>query len=60
MYYIKTVSFLIIAKANKLNLIYYQVRLTSGDPYQIWDTARTLAGETMAGPPTKLTLDGRA
>ena len=31
----------------------------SGDPNKVWEAARKLAGETLSGPPTKLSIDGR-
>ena len=38
---------------------YYQIKLSSGDPNQVWDAARKLAGVKVSGPPTRVTINGR-
>ena len=45
-----------VVRADKRN--YYQTKLKSGDPNQVWDAARKMLGEKSAGPPTRVTIAG--
>ena len=38
---------------------YFKDKLMSGNPSQVWNAAKRIAGKKISGPPTKLYVDGQ-